>query len=165
MFALVLIRLNVNFSGKFSIPKSASIRTEETKKDSGNFVKPLAANIPVTSPFGYRIHPILRYRKLHTGIDYGASMGTPVMASKKGCVIFANNKGGYGATIEIKHDAQYSTLYAHNSKLLVEVGRCVNQGDVVALSGNTGMSTSTHVHFEIRENNKPIDPSELLNKN
>jgi murein DD-endopeptidase MepM/ murein hydrolase activator NlpD len=91
-------------------------------------------------------------------------MGTPVIASKDGCIAFSGAMGGYGKTIEITHDSQYSTLYAHNSRLLAQVGTCIKQGDTVALSGNTGLSTAPHVHFEIKKNGMPVDPNLLLNK-
>lgn len=155
-----MIRLNINF-GTVPVDTNQSI---EPKKPTGNFIKPVPDNIPTTSPFGYRIHPILKVRRLHSGIDYGANIGTPVIASKDGCITFSGFMGGYGKTIEITHDSQYSTLYAHNSKLLAQVGKCVKQGDTVALSGNTGLSTAPHVHFEIKKNGMPVDPNLLLNK-
>jgi len=123
---------------------------------TGNMMWPV--NAPISSPFGYRIHPILGYRKLHTGIDLGASYGTPIHASDSGTVIYSTWMGGYGNVIIIDHGRGISTLYAHQSSLAVGNGTRVTRGQVVGYVGSTGFSTGPHLHFEVRVNGNPVDP-------
>lgn len=115
--------------------------------------------IRCTSPFGMRWHPTLHVYKLHTGMDFGVPSGTPVHAMADGEVIIAKYSSGYGNYIVINHGSGISTLYAHNSKLLVSVGDKVKGGQVISKSGNTGYSTGPHCHFEVRKNGTPIDPA------
>lgn len=116
----------------------------------------------VGSGFGYRIHPIYGTRRLHTGIDMGASSGTPIAAAKAGTVIGASYRGGYGNAVVISHGGGISTLYAHQSKLNVSVGQEVSRGDIVGWVGSTGASTGPHLHFEVRANGSPVDPIPYL---
>lgn len=116
----------------------------------------------ITSPFGYRNHPILKKKKLHTGIDIAVPSGTSVIAANAGKVIYAGYNGGYGNTVIIDHGGKISTLYAHNSKLLVKVGDVVEKGKAISKSGSTGLSTGPHLHFEVRENGQPVDPMKYL---
>lgn len=115
-------------------------------------------NIRVTSQFGNRFHPVLKVYKLHTGMDLGVPSGTPVHAMADGEVIIAKYSSGYGNYVVINHGSGISTLYAHNSKLLVKVGDKVKGGQVISKSGNTGYSTGPHLHFEVRKNGTPINP-------
>ena len=124
------------------------------------FIAPIDAEIG--SRFGMRRHPIFRVRRMHNGVDYGAPTGTPIWASKTGTVIFAGWKGGYGNTVVIHHAGGVSTLYAHMSKLMVEDGSYVTQGEVIGLVGSTGWSTGPHLHFEVRRNGDPADPELFL---
>ena len=124
------------------------------------FIAPIDAEIG--SRFGMRRHPIFRVRRMHNGVDYGAPIGTPIWASKTGTVIFAGWKGGYGNTVVIHHAGGVSTLYAHMSKLTVEDGSYVTQGEVIGLVGSTGWSTGPHLHFEVRRNGDPADPELFL---
>jgi murein DD-endopeptidase MepM/ murein hydrolase activator NlpD len=116
----------------------------------------------VTSPYGYRTHPILKKKKLHTGIDIAVPSGTGIIAANAGKVIYAGYFGGYGNTIIIDHGGKISTLYAHNSKLLVKVGDEVEKGKVITKAGSTGLSTGPHLHFEVRENGQHVDPMKYL---
>lgn len=111
---------------------------------------------PITSPFG------LRNGTLHTGMDIAVPKGTPVHAAKAGKVIDARWISGYGYAVIIDHGGGVTTLYGHNSKLLVKEGQEVAQGEVIAYSGSTGNSTGPHVHFEIRINDKPVNPRTRL---
>ncbi len=122
---------------------------------------PTIANAPVTSEFGWRLHPITGERKFHSGIDFGASFGTPIYAVEAGTVDFAGEKGGYGNTVVIKH-TKLSTLYGHARALYVAVGERVTRGQVIAAVGSTGMSTGPHLHFEVRVNDKPQNPRPYL---
>lgn len=116
----------------------------------------------ITSPYGYRTHPILKTKKLHTGIDIAVPSGTTIIAANSGKVIYAGYYGGYGNTIIIDHGGKISTLYAHNSKLLVKVGDEVEKGKAITKSGSTGLSTGPHLHFEVRENGQHVDPMKYL---
>ncbi|MGP1599878.1 MAG: murein hydrolase activator EnvC family protein [Dialister pneumosintes] len=118
---------------------------------------------PITSPFGYRIHPIFGTTIYHSGIDIGVDEGTPVHAADSGAVIYSGSGlTGYGNVVIIDHGNGLSTLYAHNSALLVSEGESVSKGQVVAYSGMTGYATGPHVHFEVRVNGSPTDPMGYL---
>jgi murein DD-endopeptidase MepM/ murein hydrolase activator NlpD len=113
----------------------------------------------VTSGFAMRLHPILREWRAHRGVDYAAPIGTPVRTVGDGVVSFAGWQQGYGKTIEIRHSQDRSTLYAHLSRIDVNVGQRVSQGATVGAVGNTGMSTGPHLHFEFRVAGVHQDPS------
>jgi len=140
--------------------------TEEIKKlqskeeyTGGTMCWPSKASSRITSPFGNRLHPILKVNKLHTGIDIGAGSGTDILAANDGTVITsAYNAGGYGYYLIVDHGGGIVTLYAHCSKLLVKKGAKVTRGQVIAKVGSTGMSTGAHLHFEVRVNGKYVDP-------
>lgn len=127
---------------------------------SGRFIWPV--NGVITSPFGYRNHPIFGRQILHSGIDIGVDSGTPVHAADSGVVVEAGWLGGYGYAVVIDHGNGLSTLYGHNSSLNVSAGQSVSQGQVIAYSGSTGNSTGPHVHFEVRANGDPVDPTGYL---
>ena len=116
----------------------------------------------ISSPFGYRIHPVLGVKKLHTGIDIPAPTGTPAVAVASGTVIYSGVQGSYGNTVMIRHDNGLVSLYAHNSSLVVKVGDRVKKGQVVTKIGSTGRSTGPHLHFEIRVNGTPQNPLNYL---
>ena len=116
----------------------------------------------ITSPFGWRIHPVTGIGTGHTGIDIGAGYGTNVYAAESGTVILSQVYGGYGNAVIIDHGGGISTLYGHNSSLLVSVGQHVSRGQVIALCGSTGISTGPHVHFEVRINGVPVNPMGYL---
>lgn len=120
------------------------------------------ANGRITSGFGFRISPINRRREFHNGIDIANKTNTDIYASASGIVTFSGYNGSYGRMIMISHGNGYTTVYAHNSKNLVNVGDKVSKGDVIAKLGSTGRSTGPHVHFEIRKNGKPINPNTML---
>ena len=119
-------------------------------------------NAPITSDFGWRIHPIYGTRRLHAGTDFGVDEGTPVHAADGGVVVEAGWISGYGYTVIIDHGNGMSTLYAHNSDVAVSPGQTVSKGQVVSYSGNTGGSTGPHLHFEVRINGEPTDPMGYL---
>ncbi|MGQ9838803.1 MAG: murein hydrolase activator EnvC family protein [Cyanobacteriota bacterium] len=127
---------------------------------TGRLIAPV--NGPITSPFGWRVHPIYRIRRFHAGIDFGVSTGTPVRAADRGTVIYAGWYGGYGNTVIVNHGGGITTLYAHNSRVAVSVGQAVQRGQTIAASGSTGLSTGPHVHFEVRVKGQPVDPRRYL---
>ncbi len=117
----------------------------------------------VSSGFGFRRHPILGYSKMHKGTDFAAITGTPILAAGNGLVVFAGKKGGYGNYIEIKHNKEYSTAYAHanNFSKKIKKGIKVQQGEVIAYVGSTGRSTGPHLHFELIHKGQQINPSSV----
>ena len=108
-----------------------------------------------------RFHPVSKRYRAHTGIDYGAPTGTPILATANGRVEFAGWKGGYGKLIILKHPNGYKTYYGHCSRLLKKKGQIVEQGQVIARVGSTGVSTGPHVHYEVRVGGKPINPNRV----
>ena len=121
---------------------------------TGSFKKPLDGIF--TSGFGQR------WGRLHGGIDLASEIGTPIMASDDGIVIFTGDCGTYGLLVKIDHKNGYITYYAHCSEIKSSVGDVVKKGDVIALVGNTGNSTGPHCHFEIRYDNVPQNPLEFI---
>lgn len=131
--------------------------------ESVTFIEPLNNNLVVTSHYGYRPHPVTGRYRLHQGIDFRAAIGTRVYASKTGRVTFAARKGGFGKTVVIQHDDDFTTWYGHLSRIIVSTGDIVRQGQVIGLSGNTGISTGPHLHFEIRYKGRSENPVRHLN--
>lgn len=125
---------------------------------SGRMQWPSPSCGSISSSFGYRIHPVLGTSRLHTGIDIPAAHGTTVVAAESGRVIASGWQGSYGKTVMIDHGGGIVTLYAHNSNLLVSVGQTVSKGQSIAQVGTTGMSTGAHIHFEVRQNGRHVDP-------
>jgi murein DD-endopeptidase MepM/ murein hydrolase activator NlpD len=117
---------------------------------------------PITSPFGWRIHPIYHYRSFHTGIDIGVPTGTTVKAARYGKVVFTGYDGAYGLIVIIDHGNSLATVYAHLSRVFVRVGQRVGTLRSIAASGNTGWSTGPHLHFEVRLQGTPVNPISWL---
>ncbi|BDA68239.1 Peptidase M23B [Calothrix sp. PCC 7716] len=120
------------------------------------------SDAPISSPFGYRTHPVLGYRRLHTGIDFAGAYGSPIRAADNGTVIFAGWYGGYGNAVIISHGKGITTLYGHSSQLYVSEGQTVQRGQHIAATGSTGLSTGPHLHFEVRRDGTPTDPAPYL---
>lgn len=123
---------------------------------------PLEGYYTITSTYGYRIHPIYGYKKLHTGIDIGAPKGANFVAAENGIVISASYSGGYGNRVVISHGNELTTLYAHGTSILVKEGQKVKKGQPVLTVGSTGLSTGNHAHFEVRVNGSCVNPLEYL---
>ncbi len=117
-----------------------------------------ATKMRITSRFGRRTHPMLGYSKLHKGIDFGAPTGTPVSSAGDGVVLKAGWNGAYGNYILVKHNNQYSTAYAHLSKINVKAGQKVRQRQVIGAVGTTGRSTGPHLHYEVLCNGQQVNP-------
>lgn len=122
----------------------------------GGMIWPLSG--PITSEFGWRVHPITGTQKFHSGIDIGGDYGQPVVAASSGVVSDACWISGYGNTVIIDHGGGVSTLYGHNQGFAVSVGQSVSQGQTIAYCGSTGNSTGPHCHFEVRVNGSVVSP-------
>lgn len=112
----------------------------------------------VASGFGWRMHPILKIRRMHNGIDFVAKHGTPIYASGNGVVVEAEKNSSYGNVVKINHGFGYETVYAHLSRISTTQGKKVKRGDIIGYMGNTGLSVSTHLHYEVHKNGSPVDP-------
>lgn len=112
----------------------------------------------ITSPYGNRINPISKKQEAHKGIDIDAKVGSPVKAVMDGKVESIENSQTYGMKITIDHGNEYKTVYAHMSEIKVSEGDEIKAGDIIGLSGNTGMSTGPHLHFEVQRYGKDLDP-------
>ena len=124
----------------------------------------LASPVPysrLTSGFGTRFHPILQTQRAHTGVDYAAPTGTPVMSVADGVVTESSYQGAYGNMVVIQHNARQSTVYAHLSRMQVKRGQTIKQGDIIGAVGSTGLSTGPHLHFEFRIGGRHVDPLTL----
>lgn len=138
-----------------------------TKYSGGVMTWPTPGYYGISSPYGYRIHPILKYRKFHGGVDINAPMNANIVAAANGTVIFSGwRSGGSGNTVIIDHGGGVTTLYLHikNGGLLVKEGQKVKAGQTIAKVGSTGLSTGPHLHFEVRINGERQDPMKYISK-
>jgi murein DD-endopeptidase MepM/ murein hydrolase activator NlpD len=136
-------------------PPQAALKTRH------GFIWPVEGQL--TSPFGEREHAMGGGgAQFHAGIDLSVPPGTPVQAAQEGTVAFAGYNGAYGKVVKLEHASGFSTLYAHNSRLLVYVGQAVAAGQVICLSGSSGRSTGPHLHFEVHKDGWPVDPLPYL---
>lgn len=128
----------------------------------GSGVMSWPCNGVITSPYGYRVHPIFGTTIYHSGMDIGVDYGTPIHAADSGTVIYSGWISGYGNAVIIDHGGGVQTLYGHNQSLNVSEGESVSKGSVIAYAGSTGNSTGPHCHFEVRVNGEPADPMAYL---
>lgn len=167
---LDLIKLNSiveQLNKSFNTDEKLIDELKTTKDKIEEVVNAIPTLVPasgkISSPFGMRIHPIKKVNKIHEGVDISASSGDPILASASGIVEYSGYSNGYGYNVKINHNNGYHTIYAHASKLLVKNGEKVSKGQKIALVGSTGLSTGPHLHFEIRINNNPVDPTQYVN--
>jgi murein DD-endopeptidase MepM/ murein hydrolase activator NlpD len=137
---------------------------DETGKSAKKFLvrKPVPIGI-MRSGFGERSHPLLHYMKMHTGVDWAAPSGTPIFAAGNGAIEEIGLKGGYGKYVRIRHANGYETAYGHMTAFArgLEVGSRVRQGQIIGFVGSSGLSTGTHVHYEILVNDRFVDPMRI----
>ncbi len=137
---------------------------DDTGKSAKKFLvrKPVAVGI-MTSPFGWRTHPLLHIKEMHTGVDWAAPVGTPIFAAGNGTIEWIGPRGGYGKYVRIRHADGYETAYGHMTAFArgLNVGSHVRQGQVIGFVGSTGLATGSHVHFEILINDRFVDPMKV----
>ena len=132
--------------------------------DAANIERPSAAAMlwpvraPITSGFGYRYHPILHFGRMHKGIDFGASWGSPIVAAADGQVAAAGFAGGYGRQVQIAHAGGISTSYSHMSSIVAAPGSFVRQGQLIGYVGSSGLSTGPHLHYEVHLQGQAVNP-------
>lgn len=143
-------------------PRSAIAPAPRITADNTIEVLDLPPRKTISSNFGFRKHPLSRHWKFHNGIDIAMPAGSPVTAALSGRVVFSGYDEAIGNYIKIEHADGYLTIYGHNAKNLVAEGQLVEQGEVIALVGMTGMATGPHIHFELRRNGQRVNP--LLHK-
>ena len=146
--AIVLIAVLISASICYSQPKPSICPIKDFKGK--------------TSEFGNRIHPILKVEQKHEGIDFFVRKGTPVRATASGIVVQAEMVDNFGVVVRLQHDKTYETFYAHLSKLAVKKGATVRKGQIIAYSGNSGVSTGPHLHYEVIENGVQLNPREFI---
>ncbi|MGH9226332.1 MAG: murein hydrolase activator EnvC family protein [Acidimicrobiales bacterium] len=144
-----------------SSSSSASPSASSSSSSGGRLGAPLSS-IRISSSFGWRIHPVFGSRRLHTGADLSATSGTPIRSAGDGVVVSGGWLGGYGNATVIDHGGGLATLYGHQSALLVRAGQEVERGQTIGRVGCTGTCTGPHLHYEVRINGNPVDPSPYL---
>jgi len=151
------------FSEQVSTSKKAKRKSAGSSVPNG---KPVLETdgYRLSSNFGLRRDPFNGHHRHHQGIDFAAHQGSKILATAKGRVTWAGSRGGYGNLVEIDHGNGYKTRYGHNEQVFVSVGDAVNQGDVIASLGSTGRSTGPHLHYEIVEQGRKINPVSHLKK-
>ena len=141
---------------------AAQLKGGGSSKGTGRYPGSMAWPTPgytrITSPFGWRMHPVLKVKKFHSGVDIGAPSGATIVAAGDGTVISAGYSGGYGNMTMIDHGNGLVTVYGHQSRISVSVGQKVKKGQTIGAVGSTGMSTGPHLHFECRVNGEARDP-------
>jgi murein DD-endopeptidase MepM/ murein hydrolase activator NlpD len=143
------------------VPRHLKRRTQAPVKGRPDFSWPVAGLL--TSPFGERDDVMGGGgTQFHAGIDISVPTGTPVRAAQEGIVAYAGDDGAYGKAVKLDHRHGFSTLYAHNARILVRAGQTVKAGQVICLSGSTGRSTGPHLHFEVHKERSPVDPLAYL---
>jgi murein DD-endopeptidase MepM/ murein hydrolase activator NlpD len=153
-------------SRKISFEKTQYVEISSKLKENKKLFAAIPAIRPctgrVTDGFGMRMHPILHILRMHEGIDFEAEVGTPVYATGNGVISFVGHRGGYGLAVEINHGFGYVTVYAHLSKTEVKEGQRVKRGQEIAKTGDTGLSTGPHLHYEVRHNGIALNPNQFF---
>jgi murein DD-endopeptidase MepM/ murein hydrolase activator NlpD len=156
-----------NIGTKLEFEKLQYVEIANKMKTNEGLFECIPAIVPtkgdyIGSRFGYRNHPILKVRKMHAGVDFVVNTGGAVYAPGNGKVVYVGRNGGYGLEIRIDHGFGYRTRYAHLSKVLVKRGQKLERGDLIGKSGNSGLSTGPHLHYEISHNGRKLDPSRFF---
>ncbi|MCW2279221.1 murein hydrolase activator EnvC family protein [Heliophilum fasciatum] len=158
LIARQLDELEAQSNQLVGIIRSLQSQQKRPKMGTGPMAYPLPSYAPITSPYGQRIHPVLRTSRFHTGVDFGAPSGTSILAAQAGVVIFAGSMAAYGNSVIIDHGGGVSTLYAHQSVIQCSEGQTVTKGQTIGRVGSTGWSTGAHLHFEVRVDGSHTNP-------
>ena len=137
-------------------------RTEQLRKSF--LLAPLEGReLTISSGFGLRVHPVLNKQKVHNGVDYAAPKGTPIRTTADGTIEFIGRQRGYGKVIVVRHIANFTTIYAHQSRFArgVKKGDFVSMGDTIGYVGSTGTATGNNLHYELRIDDEPVDPLQV----
>lgn len=160
--------IGINQDDKVSLIQRATL-AKLTSKQKTYMLKTIPSGCPlekcaVTSPFGYRIHPVTNKKKFHNGLDLRAKRNTNIFATADGVVRYARNKneGKFGRVVIIVHNFGFETLYGHLNSVDVKVGDIVQKGQIIAKSGNSGRTNGPHLHYEVRFASKVLDPKEFV---
>lgn len=130
--------------------------------EKGHYLWPTPGYKTITSPYGYRIHPVYGYKKFHSGVDIGAANKSKIISPGSGVVILASYYGGYGNTVIVDMGGGVTMLFGHCSSLKVSKGDIVSAGEIIAYVGSTGVSTGPHLHFEVRVNGSTVNPMDWV---
>lgn len=158
----IAILINQKVAEQQAAIAAAKARSQQRDFVRGSGIMALPSDGYISSPYGWRSHPLLGYRRLHTGMDFAAGYGSTIRAADSGTVIYSGWYGGYGKTVIINHGKGITTLYGHGSQLYVEEGESVKRGQAISAIGSTGLSTGPHLHFEVRKNGTPVNPADYL---
>lgn len=137
-------------------------RTEQLRKSF--LLAPLEGReLTISSGFGLRVHPVMNKQKAHNGVDYAAPKGTPIQTTADGTIEFIGRQRGYGKVIVVRHIANFTTIYAHQSRFArgVKKGDFVSMGDTIGYVGSTGTATGNNLHYEVRIDDEPVDPLQV----
>ncbi len=145
-----------NGEGFYSADSFTAQDIVQTAGFNGGLLTPV--NGRVTSLYGQRFHPILGYARMHAGVDYGASWGSPIIATGAGVVSFAGYHGGHGNYVRLEHGGGLGTGYGHMSRIAVGPGTRVRAGETIGYVGSTGLSTGPHLHYEMYQNGRTVNP-------
>jgi murein DD-endopeptidase MepM/ murein hydrolase activator NlpD len=146
----------LNFEKSQYLDISNKLRENQKLYSDIPAIRPCAGTI--NDGFGMRMHPILHIKQMHEGIDFSTEIGTPVYATGDGVIDFVGNREGFGLMVEIDHGFGYVTIYAHLSRALVKDGQKITRGKEIALSGNSGLSTGPHLHYEVHHDGVALNP-------
>jgi len=158
----IAILINQKVAEQQAIVAAAKARSQQRDFVRGSGIMALPSDGYISSPYGWRSHPLLGYRRLHTGMDFAAGYGSTIRAADSGTVIYSGWYGGYGKTVIINHGKGITTLYGHSSQLYAQEGESVKRGQAISAIGSTGLSTGPHLHFEVRKNGTPVNPADYL---
>lgn len=151
----------INFEKKQYLEISEKLKENKKLFESLPAIKPCDGTIAMNG-FGMRIHPILNVKRMHDGIDIITDRGTSVHATGNGIIEFAGKRGGLGLTVELDHGFGYKSIYGHLSEIKVKDGQKVSRGDLIAKSGNSGLSSGPHLHYEIHHDGVKLNPIEFF---
>ncbi len=151
-FLSVIFLSSVSFSEDLSLKKKSKVKA---------YVFPIMAYIR-SSKYGMRRHPITKKNRMHSGVDLAAPMNTPVRVITSGKVVFAGSYAGYGKLVTVMHKDGLISMYGHLNEILTNLGEELEAGQIIGRVGSTGISTGPHLHFELRKNNKTLDPEKMF---